>query len=200
MLGAAWAWKAEHPGLKRHHFFPSISLAFCVTLQFVGICSKCEADTSILTPNMGSHQSCLAPWEAGDESREECRWHPGWRWLSLETLFFLFIFNWRITALQCCVSFCCWTPVNQSYVYICPLPPAPPSYTPPHPTRLSMACTPCAPTAATLWLSILHTVVCMFQCCSLNPSHPLLPPLHPQVCSLCISIPALQIGLSVPLF
>ena len=68
MLGAAWAWKAEHPGLKRHHFFPSISLAFCVTLQFVGICSKCEADTSILTPNMGSHQSCLAPWEAGDES------------------------------------------------------------------------------------------------------------------------------------
>ena len=32
--------------------------------------------------------------------------------------------------------------------------------------------------------SILHTVVCMFPCCSLDPSHPLLPALRPPVCRL----------------
>ena len=140
---------------------------------------------------LGRQEMSLGRSVVGIRGGDGCPWR--------HFFFNLFLIE-KITALQCCVSFCCWTPVNQSYVYICPLPPAPPSYTPPHPTRLSMACTPCAPTAATLWLSILHTVVCMFQCCSLNPSHPLLPPLHPQVCSLCISIPALQIGLSVPLF
>ena len=34
------------------------------------------------------------------------------------------------------------------------------------------------------WLSILHIVVYMFSCYCLNASHPLLPILCPQVCSL----------------
>ena len=36
------------------------------------------------------------------------------------------------------------------------------------------------------WLSILHMVICIFQCYSLNSSHPLLPSLSPQLCSLCL--------------
>ena len=38
------------------------------------------------------------------------------------------------------------------------------------------------------WLSILHMVMYMFQCCSLNSSHPVLHPLCPQVCSLCLCL------------
>ena len=34
------------------------------------------------------------------------------------------------------------------------------------------------------WLSILHMLMYMFWCHSLNSSYPLLPPLWPQVCSL----------------
>ena len=38
--------------------------------------------------------------------------------------------------------------------------------------------------------SLSHIVMCVFQCCSLNPSHPLLPPLCPQVCSLRLGLMA----------
>ena len=38
------------------------------------------------------------------------------------------------------------------------------------------------------WLSILHMVVCMFQSYSLHSSHPLLSPLCPQICSLCVHL------------
>ena len=41
------------------------------------------------------------------------------------------------------------------------------------------------------WLSVLHVVMCMFQCYSLKSSHPLLLPLSPKVCSSCLS-PLLQ--------
>ena len=39
-------------------------------------------------------------------------------------------------------------------------------------------------TANVHWLSILHMVMYMFQCCSLRSSHPLLLLLSPKVCSL----------------
>ena len=38
------------------------------------------------------------------------------------------------------------------------------------------------------WLHILHMVMCVFQCYSLKSSHPLLPPLCPKVCSLCLCL------------
>ena len=41
-------------------------------------------------------------------------------------------------------------------------------------------------TANSHWLSILHMVLYMFPCCSLNSSHPPLPQLCPQVCSPCL--------------
>ena len=53
------------------------------------------------------------------------------------------------------------------------------------------------------WLSISYMVVYMFPCYSLYSSHPLLrmpPCVHKSVLYVCISIAALQIGLSVPSF
>ena len=72
---------------------------------------------------------------------------------------------------------------------MCSFPLEPPSH--PHPcfpsrlsqsTSLSSRCY----TATTHWLSVLFTVVYMFQWHSLNLSHLLLPPLWPQVYSLCL--------------
>ena len=41
---------------------------------------------------------------------------------------------------------------------------------------------------ASHWLYILHVVVYMFPCYFLHSFHPLLPSLHPQVCSLCLHL------------
>ena len=38
------------------------------------------------------------------------------------------------------------------------------------------------------WLSISHTIMHMFPCCSLSSSHSLPPPLCPQVCFLCLHL------------
>ena len=43
-------------------------------------------------------------------------------------------------------------------------------------------------TANSHWLSVLHMVVYILLCSSLHLSHPLLPPLCPQLCSLCIHL------------
>ena len=58
---------------------------------------------------------------------------------------------------------------------------------PPHPSppachRAPALCTPCY-TSNSHWLSVLHMLMYMFWCHSLNSSYPLLPPLWPQVCS-----------------
>ena len=88
-------------------------------------------------------------------------------------------------------------------MYICPLllePPFP-FPTPSYPSRLSQS------TILSSWcysvtshcLSLLHTVMYMFQCYFLTSSHPLLPLLCPQACSLCLChCSGLQIGSSVP--
>ena len=38
------------------------------------------------------------------------------------------------------------------------------------------------------WLSILYVAIYMFPCCCLHLPRPLLPPLCPQVCSLCLRL------------
>ena len=65
-----------------------------------------------------------------------------------------------------------------------------PSPTPSHPSRLSQRSDLISVhnTANSHWLSVLHMIIYMFQCSSLNSSHPLLPPLCPQVCSLCLCL------------
>ena len=79
--------------------------------------------------------------------------------------------------------------VNQPQVYICSLPLEPPSQPPPIPPlwviteyQVELPVTQQLSTRS----STLHTVMYMFQCYSLNLSHPLFAWLCPQVCSLCI--------------
>ena len=85
-------------------------------------------------------------------------------------------------------------------MYTCPLPLGPPSHLPP--PRLSQSTSLSSPSSAanSQWPSSLQAVKCMFSWYSLHSSHPLLPPLCPQVSSLCVSIAALQMGSSVPSF
>ena len=90
-------------------------------------------------------------------------------------------------------------------MYICPLPLEPPFPlpTPSYPSRLSQS------TILSSWgysvtshyLSLLHTVMYMFQHYFLTSSHPLLPLLCPQACSLGLChYSGLQIASSVPFF
>ena len=62
---------------------------------------------------------------------------------------------------------------------------------PPHPTPLgchrALGWTPCVIANSHL-PSVLHMVMYMFPCYSLNSSHPLLPLLFPQVFSLCLCL------------
>ena len=104
------------------------------------------------------------------------------------TEFILFIFNWRIIALQCCISFWC-TAIS---LHISPsfwsLPPPPTHPTPLGCHRaLGWAESFCY-TSTYHWISVLHMVMHMFPRDSLNSSHPLLPLLHLQVYSLCLCL------------
>ena len=57
------------------------------------------------------------------------------KFLEVSSLF-LFFFNWRVIALQCCVGLCHTSTLNQPQVYICPLLCESSSQLPPHPTPL----------------------------------------------------------------
>ena len=100
---------------------------------------------------------------------------------------FAFIFfNWRIITLQYCAGFChTSTWISHRYAYV----PSLPSPFPSHPSRLvqSRYLSSLNHTANSRWPSILHMVMYMFQCYSLNSSHALFPLLCPQVCSLSVS-------------
>jgi len=121
--------------------------------------------------------------------------------------FFQFInfINWRIIVLQCCIGFC-HTSTTESAIGIhepslLNLPPTPhpiPSLSVVTDTGFIFLCH----TANSHWPSILPMGMYIFQCSSLNLSHPLLPShsVHKSVFYTCISIAALQKGLSVPFF
>ena len=118
---------------------------------------------------------------------------------SFRIFFFkLFIFYWRIIALQNFVVF--WqtsTWISHRYMYI----PSLPSPSPSHPSRLIQS--PClsflSHTANSCWPSILHIVI-KFPCYSFHASHPLLPSPCVQKSVLCLSIATLHIYSSVPSF
>ena len=103
----------------------------------------------------------------------------------------LFIFNWRIIALRCCVGFChtsTWISHGSiSVAFLLSLPPTP---TPSHPSWLSQSTkwNSLPHTANSHWLSILYMVMYMFPCYSLCSSHSLLPLLCSQVCSQCLCL------------
>ena len=75
--------------------------------------------------------------------------------------------------------------MNQPGVHMCPHR-EPPSHLPPCPILVHSAPALSAPLLASNldWSSILHMVVYMFQCYSLNSSHPCFLPQSPKVCSL----------------
>ena len=103
-----------------------------------------------------------------------------------DLLYFIFLykciyFNWRLITLQYGGDFCrISTWISHRYTYVPSLLNLPFS-SPHHPSRLSqstsfvslyhMANFPC--------LSALHMIIYVFQCYSLNSSHPLLPQLCP---------------------
>ena len=81
--------------------------------------------------------------------------------------FKLFIFNWRVIALQYCVDFCySLTWISHRYIHVPPN--LSPTSHPSHPSRLSPSTV--IHQAVTHWLSILHTVIYMFQNYSLSSS------------------------------
>ena len=104
---------------------------------------------------------------------------PAFKFLS-SFLFSLFVFSWRIIALQYYVF------VKHPHESAIGIHMSPPSWTslpppsPAHPTRLSQSPSlgSLRHTANSLWLSVLHMIVYMFPCYSPNSSHlPFLPPL-----------------------
>ena len=99
------------------------------------------------------------------------------------------------------VGCCLWgrtesdTTEGLSIAYVYPLPLESPSHpSPSHPSRSSQSTM-----LSSFPLAIYFTHIC--QCYSLSSSHPLLPLLCPKsVLCVCVSIPALPIGSSVPFF
>ena len=112
---------------------------------------------------------------------------------------FIYLFYWKIIALQCCGGLCSTsTRVSHNYTYIyiyiyiyiylssllsLPPPPFPPfSIIIEHQVELLVL------TATSHKLAISHMVVYICQWCFPNLSHPLLPPRHPPVCSLSLHL------------
>ena len=121
----------------------------------------------------------------------------GLRWeIRIPRLIFfnVFIFNWRIINLQYCVGFChTSTWISHSYTYVLSLLNLPPTASYPSSCLRALGLSPLHHTADSHWLSIFHMVMSMFWCFSLDSSHPLLSPLCPQVCSLCLRLHCKQV-------
>ena len=109
-----------------------------------------------------------------------------------------YFFNWRIIALQCCVSA---TQQCESALSRHRSPPSGtslPSLAPHHPSRCHSApgWVPCVnvPTFTFAdfptfrWLSLFHMVMYLFQCCSLGSSPSFLIPPCPQDGPLCLNL------------
>ena len=109
-----------------------------------------------------------------------------WVAISFSSLFF----NWRIITLQYC-HISIWIGHKRTCVPSLPNPPANnPTHLPPHAIPPGCQSTHRAWSlgANSHWLSVLHMVTYIFQCYSLKSSHPLLLPLSPKVCSLCLCL------------
>ena len=65
---------------------------------------------------------------------------------------------------------------------------SPPSHTTPTSCYRALALGALPHTSNSHWLSVLHMVIYMFQCYSLKSSYPLLLPLSPKFCSLCLCL------------
>ena len=89
--------------------------------------------------------------------------------------------------------------MNWPWAYMCPLPPEPLSHLLAYSNPLGCHSIGfgCPRSYIKLPLvSLLHMVIYMFQCWSLKSSHPLLFPLSPKFCYVCVSFASLHIGSS----
>ena len=104
----------------------------------------------------------------------------------------LFIFNWKIIALQCCIGLCYTiTWISHRCIYVFSLLNLPPTLS--HPYRLSQSTrlSSLHHTSNSHWISILHRVMYVFQCYSFNLSHPLFPHhVQKSVLYVCVSTAA----------
>ena len=112
-------------------------------------------------------------------------------------LLLLFIFNWKIIALQYCVGlYYTSTWISHRYTYV-PRPLKPSSHLPSHPTTLCCHRAPdlssLRPTANSHWLAILHRVVYVSMLLSVHPTLSFPRCVHKSVPYVCISIAVLQI-------
>ena len=112
-----------------------------------------------------------------------------------------FLKNWGTAALQCCISFCCakmW--ISHTDVHVSP----PPRTSPAPPTPLghhrALSWVPCAmQQVPTSYVSHIAAHMCQYQ--SLSSSSSLShPSVHKSILCICVSLPALQIRSSVPVF
>ena len=131
-------------------------------------------------------------------------WMVLFLWWGNLFLNYLIYFNWRPITLQYCGGFChSLTWISHRCTYVPPF--RSPQCLPPHP--ISLGC-PRAPTLSVLlhasnlhWSSVLHVVIYMFQCYSLNS-----PPIafthivQKYVLYICVSYAILHIGSSLPSF
>ena len=114
--------------------------------------------------------------------------------LCVVVVFHSFVLLLEYNCITILYQFPLYNKVNQLYVYIYPIPLEPPSYPPYHCSRSSQSTELHVLYRAALHqLSVLHMVVYICQCYSINSSHPPLFPLCPQAHSLHTS---LQIGSS----
>ena len=117
----------------------------------------------------------------------------------------LFLFNWRIIALQCCVGFChTSTWLCHRYTYVLSLLNLPPPPSPSHRSRLlqSPSLSSLSHTENSLWLFVLHMV--MYGSMLLSPYIPPSPSSPRLMCinlfPVCVCIAALPLISSVPSF
>ena len=107
----------------------------------------------------------------------------------------VFFFNWNIIVLQCCISFLLYNEVTRLHIrnILSPLP-AHPSRSSRSPELRSLCCEQ-LPTSC-----VLHAWQCRRVSATLpvGPTH--LSPTCPHALYVCVSIPALEIDSSVPLF
>ena len=102
--------------------------------------------------------------------------------------YLLVLVNYRIITILW--WFLPYISMNWPSVYMYPLYPEPPSHLPSHPLPPGYHRAPALGvlyhTSNSQWSSVLHVVMYMFHCYSLKSSQPLLLPLSPKVCSLCL--------------